>query len=209
MKLALSVTLVALVSLLVAECRRERMGVWLAKPIASAGFVAFAIFAGAQRSAYGLAVFVALALSWVGDVALIRGDAKTFKLGIGAFLLGHLAYIAAFALRGVSLGWTALALVTLTAPALAVARRVLPRVPHTLRMAVAGYIVVITTMVGLALGTFALHGGTALALGAVAFYLSDLSVARDRFIAPGFGNKLWGLPLYYLAQIALGWSVRT
>ena len=36
---------------------------------------------------------------------------------------------------------------------------------------------------------------------AVAFYLSDVSVARDRFVAPGFGNRIWGLPLYYAAQL--------
>ena len=26
-------------------------------------------------------------------------------------------------------------------------------------------------------------------------------MARDRFVAPGFDNRLWGLPLYYGAQI--------
>jgi uncharacterized membrane protein YhhN len=44
--------------------------------------------------------------------------------------------------------------------------------------------------------------------GAVAFYLSDLSVANDRFVHESFFNKLWGLPLYYAAQILLAASVR-
>lgn len=39
------------------------------------------------------------------------------------------------------------------------------------------------------------------------FWCSDLAVARDRFIAPGFVNRLWGLPLYYAAQVAFAWSV--
>jgi hypothetical protein len=41
---------------------------------------------------------------------------------------------------------------------------------------------------------------------AVAFYLSDVSVARDRFVAPGFGNRIWGLPLYYGAQVLFALS---
>ena len=44
-------------------------------------------------------------------------------------------------------------------------------------------------------------------LAAVAFFCSDLSVARDRFVAPGFANRAWGLPLYYAAQLAFAWSV--
>ncbi len=43
--------------------------------------------------------------------------------------------------------------------------------------------------------------------GAVSFYVSDLSVARDRFLAPGFSNRIWGLPLYYGGQPLLAWSV--
>ena len=44
-------------------------------------------------------------------------------------------------------------------------------------------------------------GEWSLGVGALAFYFSDISVARDRFVGAGFGNRLWGLPLYYFAQI--------
>jgi len=44
-------------------------------------------------------------------------------------------------------------------------------------------------------------------VGAVLFFLSDLLVARDRFVAPGFGNRLLGLPLYYAAQLLLASAV--
>jgi hypothetical protein len=40
-----------------------------------------------------------------------------------------------------------------------------------------------------------------------AFYLSDLFVARQRFVAPAFANRLYGLPLYYLGQFLLAFSV--
>jgi hypothetical protein len=38
-------------------------------------------------------------------------------------------------------------------------------------------------------------------VSAVIFYASDLAVARNRFVAPGIANRLWGLPAYYVAQI--------
>ena len=43
--------------------------------------------------------------------------------------------------------------------------------------------------------------------GAVAFYLSDLFVARDRFVSEGITNRVIGLPLYYGGQYLLAFSV--
>ena len=45
------------------------------------------------------------------------------------------------------------------------------------------------------------------AIGGVLFYLSDLAVARHRFVAPGFVNRAWGLPTYYLAQLLIAYAV--
>jgi len=44
-------------------------------------------------------------------------------------------------------------------------------------------------------------------LGATCFYFSDLSVARDRFVQKGYINRLIGLPLYYLGQFLLAFSL--
>lgn len=44
-------------------------------------------------------------------------------------------------------------------------------------------------------------------LGLLAFFASDLAVARHRLVTPGFGNKAWGLPTYYLAQHLLALSL--
>jgi hypothetical protein len=62
-------------------------------------------------------------------------------------------------------------------------------------------------MVALSVGTTALLGNAWITVGAVMFYLSDLAVARDRFVAPGFTNRVWGLPLYYGAQLILALTV--
>lgn len=48
--------------------------------------------------------------------------------------------------------------------------------------------------------------GTASA-GAVLFYLSDLAVARDRFVKSSFLNRALGLPTYYLGQLLLAFTI--
>jgi hypothetical protein len=43
--------------------------------------------------------------------------------------------------------------------------------------------------------------------GAVSFYISDLFVARDRFLKTEFVNRLIGLPLYYGGQFLFAFSI--
>lgn len=43
--------------------------------------------------------------------------------------------------------------------------------------------------------------------GAFSFYLSDVFVARQRFVQPAFLNRLIGLPLYYLGQFQIAYTV--
>ncbi len=90
---------VAVVVLLWSEARGARVRL-VAKPAASACFVAVALAAGATGSAYGWWVLAALLLSAIGDVALLDRSATMFLLGLGSFLLGHLAYVVAFAAAG-------------------------------------------------------------------------------------------------------------
>jgi hypothetical protein len=44
-------------------------------------------------------------------------------------------------------------------------------------------------------------------VGALMFTASDIAVVRDRFVKRGFLNRLWGLPLYYAAQLIIAWSI--
>ena len=61
-------------------------------------------------------------------------------------------------------------------------------------------------MVVLAGGAAATTGHTAIFVGALAFYLSDISVALDRLVEENFMHRLWGLPLYFAAQLVLAAS---
>ena len=39
------------------------------------------------------------------------------------------------------------------------------------------------------------------------FFVSDLSVARNRFVAREFSNLVWGLPAYFGGQLLIAWSL--
>lgn len=204
--LAASVALaVGLGLFLFAEFRGLRSLKWIAKPLASLSFLAVALSVDALATPVGQAIFVALVLSFLGDVLLIPDNQRSFLGGIGSFLLAHVGFIAAFLLRGVSVPATGAAVVALVPVAFLIGRWLLPHVHGPMKGAVLAYMTVITLMVAASVGTLARDGWGAPAwpwpVAAVMFFVSDLSVARDRFVAPGFDNRLWGLPLYYGAQL--------
>lgn len=201
------VTVGATAALLLFARRGSRAGEWIAKPLASTGFIASAWQHGATSSAYGAWVLAALVASMGGDVALIPRTPRTFLAGLGLFLLGHVGYACAFVARGVSWGAAGAALLPLTLLLAAVARWLMPRVPARMKAPVVAYMAVITAMVALAVGTHVARGDARIVVAAVAFYVSDLSVARDRFVAPGFVNKTWGWPLYFGAQLIFAATV--
>lgn len=198
-----------LVVLTLASERRDWVaGKWLAKPLAAAGYIWLALDAGASGSTYGRWVLAALALSWLGDVLLIpRERPRVFRVGVLAFMLGHVAYVAAFLLRGVEPATLLGALAAMTVPCLVVLRWLSGRVPGPLVRPVRTYIIVICVMFAAAYGTHAHQSALLILVGAGLFWLSDLCVARDRFVGRNFANRLLGLPLYFAGQVMLALSV--
>ncbi|NQV06984.1 lysoplasmalogenase [bacterium] len=179
---------------------------WI-KAAASTAFIATALSAGATDTAYGRWVLVALVFSWVGDVALVSTARHWFLVGLSAFLLGHVAYAIGFGARGADVAAALIAAAVLLVPAGVVLRWLWPHLPGQLRGPVVAYVVVITAMVAMAAGTVSANATPVILIAAIAFYVSDLLVARDRFAAPGMINRYWGLPLYYLAQVLFALSV--
>ncbi|HSS75216.1 MAG TPA: lysoplasmalogenase [Thermoanaerobaculia bacterium] len=199
-------TAFALIWLLVAEARSFRGGVLFFKPLASAGFVAVALALGAPFSRYSEVLLLAFLLCWLGDVLLMFD--RFFLAGLVSFVLAHVAFGAAFALRGQSVPWAMASLAILAVAAGVIVRWLRPHLPSDMRIPVYFYVGAITVMVALAAGAVAAGSPWVILAGAAAFYLSDLSVANDRFVHERFLNKLWGLSLYYAAQILLAASVR-
>ncbi|GAA3864731.1 lysoplasmalogenase [Leifsonia kafniensis] len=130
---------------------------------------------GARLTAPVIVALIALLLSWVGDVALMISGSLWFVVGLGAFLLAHVAYIVLF-LRHLGRGklpraallylvWLALLVVFL--------------VPYLGPMLVPAllYAVVITTM-----AIVATRCGPIVTLGALLFLLSDSMLAVNKFV---------------------------
>jgi uncharacterized membrane protein YhhN len=197
---------------------------YIAKPIASLAFVVVGVLAFRHNPSeeLELAVLVGLVLGAIGDVALLSEHG--FLAGLGSFLLGHLAYVVAVGTQmpprywlGAA-GWFALLPIVVGLAALAY---LWPKLGK-LRVPVIAYVAVIITMVIAALAFWrgsprAVMSGELIdiplqrrelfGLGAVLFFISDLAVARDKFVAKGFSNRVWGLPVYYAAQLLIAWSL--
>jgi uncharacterized membrane protein YhhN len=201
-----AVIAVGTVGSLIGEWQQLRLR-FFAKPLASSGFVALAVSLGATDTTYGRWVLAALLFGWLGDVALMGSSRRAFLAGLVAFLIGHLLYVAAFIVAGWSTIPTLVAAVGVTIAAVVVFRWLRPHLPAEMRIPVVGYVVIISAMLATAVGATAAGATVLILVGAVAFYLSDLAVARNRFVSPDVLNRVWGLPLYYLGQILLAWSV--
>lgn len=181
----------------------------VAKLLASSSFVVLAISAGALSSAYGRLLLAGLLFSWIGDMLLLGRSDALFLSGLSAFLLAHLAYVAAFIKRGINRRWLAAAAVPVALTSVLVSAWLSPHVPDAMQVPVWLYTFVISCMVA---GAFAARGaGAPLAIpaGALLFYFSDLSVAAGQFIQPDFPNFVWGLPFYYCGQLLLAGSAAT
>lgn len=204
-----SVTAVACALLVFGESRGNRALRVASKPVASLGFLATAVFAGAFDSAYGRWVLLALVLCFWGDVFLLSRERRGFLLGLASFLLGHGVFVAAFVVLGALNGVAASSLVVLVPVALAAGGWLWSDVPGPMRGPVLAYIAVITAMVAAAFGAASSTPEAALPIGAgaVLFFVSDLFVARDRFKVADWRNGLFGLPLYYAGTTLLALSV--
>jgi uncharacterized membrane protein YhhN len=176
---------------------------------ASSAFVAIAAVNGAGNTSYGQSILVALILSWAGDAMLLSLRSSLLLGGIAAFLLAHVAFGAAFVSLTLDTMWLLIALVALLAVSALLLRWLWPQLESFYKFAVPAYLAAIMIMTSLAVAASAAHGSMLLAVGAMTFAASDVSVARDRFVERSIVNKAWGLPLYYAAQIMLALSVLT
>lgn len=203
-----SLTALAVACLLWAERRSSRIGIWLAKPLASLGFLGVALAAGALGSVYGRWLLSALVLSALGDVLLIsRGARLRFGLGLLSFLLSHVIFTGAFAILGLDPLASLLAAALALPAAWAGLRWLWPHLAPAMRTPVLAYVIVISLMGVTAAGACSHVGEPGILIGAGLFYVSDLAVARERFVSASFWNRAWGLPLYYGAQLVLAWTI--
>lgn len=199
---------IGLAMTLLADARGQRALEWVGKPLAALAFVAAGFAWGGLDSPYAQWILAGLVFGALGDVLLIPpGTGKVFLGGMVAFALGHLFYVVAFAqwpmtataLAGATLGMLLFALL--------IGRWLMPHVPRDFVGPVLGYIGIISLMVAVGIAITLAGAPWPLLVGAIGFARSDLAVARHRFVAPGRGNRLWGLPLYFASQLVIASTV--
>jgi uncharacterized membrane protein YhhN len=181
------------------------------KTILSCLFILAAVLQPRPLPGYFYILLLGLIFCLGGDVFLALPQEKMFLFGLVSFLLGHVCYVLGFFYVANLNLWTWGG----GAAGLAVSGLMFFWLrPHlgSMLVPVVAYIVIITAMV---IGAFTVFGDAGLhsagrnivLFGAVSFYLSDLFVARDRFLKTEFTNRLLGLPLYYAGQFLLAFSV--
>lgn len=181
------------------------------KPLTTLLIIARAWPRGHDRPRVRTWVIAGLALSLVGDVALLWPQ-QGFLTGLVAFLLAHLCYLAAFT-RGERLAARPLAFVFYAAVAGFVLSQLWPYVPAPLRTPVAVYVVALAAMAAQAAvvwlgarGTADAARGRLLALGGALFVCSDALLAINKFASPLPAASVWILATYWAAQWCIaGW----
>ena len=196
--------IIALISVLVflsSERINNQVGRWGGKMAASTVFVLFAVYLDALESVYGQVLMVALLCSWVGDLLLLPGKSKWFLYGLVSFLLAHIAFALCFIQRGIDTGQLLLPGTGVGLLVLVISYWLLPHVEKEMKLPVLGYMAAIVVMVILAFATHHHLPNAAIPVAACLFLVSDLFVARDRFVKKEAWNRIIGTPLYFGAQM--------
>jgi uncharacterized membrane protein YhhN len=156
-------------------------------------------------------LLIAMIFCLGGDVFLALRGEKMFLYGLVSFLLGHLFYAGAFFHTAGLNRWTFIGLAISLSAGGGVFLWLRSHL-GAMKIPVILYILVISGMVAgagslMAVDELKLSGRWLAFIGALNFYLSDVFVARQRFLKTGFVNRLIGLPLYYSGQFLLAFSI--
>ncbi len=200
-----------LTALLYFEKQANHKAVLPIKTLLSCLFIITAVFEAHLLPGYFYLLLIGLIFCLGGDICLALPRERMFLYGLISFLLGHVFYLIAFfyVARLNSWTWFGSGLCVVLSGGIYFWLR-----PHrgSMNVPVLGYVIVITLMVA---GAWSVLGSAHLAwngrllvfVGALGFYVSDVFVARNRFIKPEFLNRSIGLPLYYGGQFLLAFSV--
>jgi uncharacterized membrane protein YhhN len=199
--IAFAVAALAAVGDWVAVARAQKVLEYACKPVALAALVVAAAALHPSDGSTRTWFVVALVFSLAGDVFLML-PRDLFVFGLASFLVGHLAYIGGFVAHGLDGAAVVGAAVGLVVVSALLARRIISAVAATDRQMVGPvvvYILAIATMV-----TCALASGWALAAaGAALFYVSDATIAWNRFVSPKRWMPLAIIVTYHLGQAGL------
>jgi uncharacterized membrane protein YhhN len=178
----------------------------IAKPMTLVALIGVALGLFAPDPTVRICFVVALLFCLAGDVFLLFEE-RLFVFGLGAFLLGHIAYIVGFALSGEMRTVGAILGAALVIGLIAtLGRSIFEAVQYNepdLIVPVGVYMAVISVMLVCAIST----KNTLAIAGALLFYGSDASIAWNKFIEEQPLGRLTIIVTYHLGQIALVLSI--
>lgn len=193
--------------LVVSEYYNFKIGEYIFKPVAALSFVFISFKLGALESGYGRLILFSLALCAVGDILLLNRKLKiSFFCGMLVFAIAHLLFSLSF-IKSSTFDFASL--VTFL-PLIMILGCInfmylLPRMPHKFKPFILLYGLAIFMMITSAY-TF-MYEQKLILIAAIFFVLSDIFVAKDRFIKRSTKNALLITPLYFAAQGLFAFSV--
>ena len=200
--LLLALTLVVAAGNWVAVERERKLLEYVCKPLTMVVLIATTLALDVGDPTVRTWFIVALVLCLVGDVFLMLPQ-DLFVFGLGAFLLGHIAYVVGMQVDGVDVTRVGLGLVIVALGMAFVGLRIVSNVRASDAAEMAGpvvaYMLVISAMVASAFGTGHAFG----IAGALSFYASDALIAWNRFVGKTRHDRLAVMVTYHLGQIGL------
>jgi uncharacterized membrane protein YhhN len=151
-------------------------------------------------------VFCGLCCGFMGDIFLLFRHPAVFQLGVLSFLINHAFYIAANVSLGVSTDGVVMSMPFVVVGGLCIWAWLRPHVGD-MSSSVAVYLVVICTVLATSFGAVVADlnsGRLCLLCASVVFLVSDLLVARDRFMQRDTFAMALNVPLYFGAQLLFG-----
>ena len=156
---------------------------------------------------------VGILLSLAGDVLLMIALDRLFLAGLIAFLLAHVAYVIGFNTPFPALStWGFILAFMIGISGVRVIRRIVDSLHSKgqagLRIPILLYALVISLMLLSAMMkltdiTWSANASALVSLGALLFYLSDIVLAWNKFVAPIQHGRIYNIGLYHLGQITL------
>ena len=171
----------------------------VAKPTVMIGLIGLAATSDLAPSSVRPWILAALVLGLVGDLALLP-QIDRFIVGLGSFLVGHLAYVIAFVLMWNATPWLIVGALGACGLIAGYGRPIEQSIRGSaLRLPVIAYMAVTCVVILAGAGT----GRWIIVGGALAFALSDGLLGSNRFVVAAPDRRVWVHVLYHSGQAAI------
>ncbi len=154
-----------------------------------------------------------LIFSLMGDVLLMFSLDRFFLFGLVAFLLAHLAYVIGFNIPLPSLSlWGIVFAVMVSLGGARIIRRILDALASKGQARMRTPIIIYSTVISIMLlsamiklmdVTWGPGAALLVSAGAFLFYISDIILAWNKFVAPVQYGRIYNIAAYHLGQIML------